>query len=158
MSSSTSAVGATKVVLVGEAPGRPMRPDEEPLMGRSALRIAGLAAITVAEYREQTERMNLFDQPQARWRVRDAEKAAAAILPRFDGRRVIMLGQRVAAAFDVADYVPFTWGWGVERGGRVRFDFAVIPHPSGRNRFWNTEENRALARIFLRQALQGGQG
>lgn len=36
--------------------------------------------------------------------------------------------------------------------------YAVLPHPSGVNRWWNEEENVARARDFLREAARAPGG
>ncbi len=143
------------VLLVGEAPGKVPVPPSERLTGPLGMRICALSAITMAEYRERTERLNLFDEPQPRWNRRLAAQSAAALWPRLFEGHTILLGSRVADAFGFGEMPLFEWiglGYKDKATGWV----AKIPHPSGRNRFWNDATNRAEAEAFLRQALQGG--
>jgi hypothetical protein len=64
------------------------------------------------------------------------------------GDRILLMGRQVANAFGLShDY--FEWFW-VSGGVKV----AVFPHPSGRNRFWNTREQTEQARTFLREFVE----
>jgi hypothetical protein len=74
-----------------------------------------------------------------------AEARAAADLLDLGGRRVILCGWRVAAALDFR--APAYLRWRDHRGARM----AVLPHPSGVNRWWNDPGNRRRARRFLRR-------
>lgn len=57
---------------------------------------------------------------------------------------VLVLGKRVARAFGLeVGYFEF-----VERNGRL---WAVIPHPSGVNHWWNDVGNRVRAMEFLEE-------
>lgn len=57
---------------------------------------------------------------------------------------VLLAGRKVAAAFGVGR-MPYL-EWFRLRGGMA----AVLPHPSGINRWWNDADNVARAREFLR--------
>lgn len=68
------------------------------------------------------------------------------------GRRVVLLGANVSRAFGVSfrklSEVVLSWhpvGEGLAA--------AVVPHPSGLNRWWNDPDNRVRARLFLRPVL-----
>jgi uracil-DNA glycosylase len=62
---------------------------------------------------------------------------------------VIHQGHRVAEAIG---YVHASVLAGCLRmgGGLSGRHVAVVPHPSGRNRYWNNPANRDAARVFLR--------
>ena len=111
---------------------------------------------------------NLLDEFPGRngkgtlWDPEKARGAAESCLERLRGRRVLFLGRRVAKAFGFGkeDLPPLSWRQavpegsvlGVRTGRRVRFArVAVIPHPSGINAWYNSEENRELASRFLRR-------
>lgn len=64
-----------------------------------------------------------------------------------------MCGRRVAAAFDHRDPALPYLRWSEEG---EPFRWAMLPHPSGVNRWWNEPENREAAREFLRQLLLEG--
>jgi len=119
--------------------------------------IAELAGIPLKDFLRRTDRFNVL----RRWPGGDGKgdifpKADASmgvlrlakILP---GRRVLFLGRRAAGAFRVSDDY-LTWAWrqvsliGISTG----FDAAILPHPSGVNRWWNEEANRDAARKVLK--------
>jgi len=92
---------------------------------------------------------NLFSQPQGKSGKGDAfpMKTARARAARFhfDSDVVMLLGKRVAAAFGAkTDYFE----WFDLRGSRA----AIVPHPSGINRWWNDPVNVERARAFWRAA------
>ncbi len=62
---------------------------------------------------------------------------------------VLLAGRRVAAAFGLR---KVTFFYPEFHRGRVVY---VIPHPSGRNQWWNTEENREQARTWFAWLLEG---
>lgn len=74
-----------------------------------------------------------------------ARKSAARMLPGLAGRPIVLLaGKRVAAAFGVRRLEYF-------REFRLGASpAAIIPHPSGVNRWWNDAGNRRRASLFLR--------
>jgi hypothetical protein len=63
--------------------------------------------------------------------------------------RILLMGRRVAAAFR-AELPYFEWTRLIESG----VDVAVFPHPSGRNRYWNSGERADAARAFLREMVE----
>lgn len=110
-------------------------------------RLCAHLGMTVEQYLGAFERTNLFDVAPARWRIADARQAAGLILTAFDSRTVIMLGARVAAAFNM-EHVPL-WGARAES----RRVFVRFPHPSGRCRVWNdrraVRRARGLASLYV---------
>lgn len=93
-----------------------------------------------------------------------ARRAALRLAPslrndvrRGRGRAVIFVGRGVAAAFGESTRCNATgrlyclgWHWS-EHG----FRYAILPHPSAVNRWWNDPKNVARARRFLRAAVAG---
>jgi uracil-DNA glycosylase len=140
-----------KLLLIGPALGRI---PGEPLAGRNGRRLAKLAGITPEEYLKRTERMNLLPY----WPGRHGEGdlmprrmlagAAFAMLHELEDRRVVMLGSSVAWAFRVHRVPLFRW---FEFKGAL---VMVMPHPSGRNRWWNDPAHVARARRALRQLFK----
>lgn len=139
-----------RVVLVGEAPARSagVLPPDMALTGYTGRRIARWAGVSDGRYMGTTERWNLLDEAPVSWPVALAKNRADNLEALTRGRRVILVGTRVAEAFGF-HWPPFTWGPPDELGGRL----AWIPHPSGRNRYYNDPANVALAEGFLRRAL-----
>lgn len=142
--------------------------DRQACAGVCGHRLAELAGASYREYVERTERFNVLPRwpgwernrrrgdrgKGSRFPVKEARRRASKLLDGFSDRRVLLLGRRVAAAFRVEASVPvLSW--------RRRFDpddghfwtFAVFPHPSRVNRWYNAEENRLRAGRFLRDAL-----
>lgn len=134
------------IILIGEAPG--LLNDHGPLEGAVGRRLAEYASLTMSEYLERTERHNLFDSPIEKWPREEAALHAGVVWSSLVGRRTILLGQRVADAFGIR-WRELSWAQLDDRGTEV----ALIPHPSGRNIWWNEAGNRAEARRFLREAF-----
>lgn len=123
--------------------------------------LAALAGITPMRFDELFECTNVLSEWPGRsdngkndvFPMDRAIPAAKALLPKLEGRKVVLLGQRVSAAFDVREPI-FQW---VSRGFAwrghddivtVTCHLAVSPHPSTANRWWNKPENRISARMF----------
>lgn len=134
-----------RLVIVGENPHRTSvahRPALS-LTGSSGRNLCAWAGWPWLTYLRRTERTNLFLDPQPTWDAEEARRRAEAMW--FGDRRVLLLGTRVARAFDADTWPIFEWrpllGWGAEA--------ARIPHPSGLNRAWNDVDVRTQAREFL---------
>lgn len=141
-----------KPVLVGQAPG-PNTDPHEPLhpypVHKSGGRLRELIGISVESYLEGFQRVNLIHKfpgqdkgGEDKCPRRLARNTANALRPLLVGRRVILVGRNVADAFGLST-IPF-YAWCTERGA----NFVVVPHPSGRNRMFNTPEAREEARVF----------
>ena len=78
----------------------------------------------------------------------EARVCAEMMLSELRGRRVVLLGSGVARAFGLR-CAPLVW---CVLGPA---EFAVLPHPSGVNLWWNKEENRRSARAFFSDLLIG---
>lgn len=133
------------ILMIGENPGLSGDP-EATLEGSVGKRLATYAGLDWRDYLDRTERRNLFPVYVDPWPRDEARDRAQRAFPYLIGRRTILLGQRVADAFE------FHWpllNW-VEVGGVT---VAIVPHPSGLNRWWNDADNRSQARRFLRQSF-----
>lgn len=137
-----------KPLIIGQAPGPNTNPNT-PLhpkhySGRVLCEAMGLQPY---DYLRLFERTNLLGHypgkkqgGEDRFPIAEARVAARALRPLFAGRQVILLGRNVADAFHGYGGVPFLhWHKHV----------AVIPHPSGRNRWWNDPTNQERVRDFL---------
>ena len=151
-----------KVIVIGQSPSR--NGSGGPLEGACGRRLAEAAGISMSTYLSRTTRMNLLDEwpgpsfPQHRAR----EAAREMYIDLTGGRRVIFLGLQVSAAFGVImpilEWKRVTF-W-VERGVVMAtpaepwrsnaVECAIVPHPSGLNRWWNDEANRRAAARFLK--------
>ena len=150
----THVITSMKVLLIGQAPGR--KGDAyRPLEGRVASKLAGLAGVSVEDWLDRTERMNLLDEFPGKagkgdiWNTELTRKKAEEVKPYLVDRTVLLLGRNVARAFGL---VKLSWMvWTEEFGARM----AVIPHPSGIVIWWNSLENREKVGIFLKGVLEG---
>lgn len=156
----TNPIATSKVVLIGEAPGPKSNP-AQPLCGypknMSGYRLCKMTGLTLAAYHRLYGRANLLSYypglawkkgTKARWPVVESRAAARAILPFLRGRRVIMLGRRVASAFEFPASLPFL-DWQYDYDAAI--EFACLPHPSGQNRWYKKPVNVAAAMKFMHE-------
>jgi uracil-DNA glycosylase len=152
-------VGAPRrPIIVGEAPSRLSDP-EIAFSGRSGTFLERAAGLKPGRLRGWFECVNLLrvwpgpcdGRRGSRFRGgRVARSRAAEIRDRAaaSGRPVLVAGRRAAAVFDIPQPVEYlTW----YRVGDV--PVAVIPHPSGVNKWWNEPANRARFAAFMAAVL-----
>ena len=90
-------------MIIGQAPGR--QGTGEPLSGKAGRRLAALCGLDLDAYLARFQRVNLLPVFPGkagkgdRFPLPPAREAARALLPTLEGRRVVLLGGRVAAAF-----------------------------------------------------------
>lgn len=151
-----------KPLLIGQAPG-PRTDPELPLFPvpktSASGRLQAMMGLTRGEYLKSFDRMNLLPYFPGKHKRDDkfpmtpAKLAAQVIKPLLAGRTVILVGRNVADAFQF-DTEFFDWvEWPVRRRCVVSRDngiarVAVVPHPSGRNHWYNKPEHRELASGF----------
>ena len=136
-----------KILLIGQAPGR--RGDStEPLQGRIGEKLTALFGLNEQQYLEQFDRMNVLDFWPGRsgkgdkFPIHDAKRMASNKSANLSGRRILFIGIATASAFGF-EYAPLKWR--KFNGGRA----AILPHPSGVNRWWNDPGNRKRASRFM---------
>lgn len=137
---------ALNVVFVGEAPSRNGNPDDPLGMGPgSGARLADLMGMEQVSFCQRFARFNLNRHHSSMFDVSEAKYNAQAII--WAGMRrgdiAVLLGRKVAAVFGLNLAPWFTWH---EKGGR---NLLVMPHPSGKNLWWNDEDNQQQARRVL---------
>lgn len=134
--------------FIGEAPSpSTTRFGSHPLVGETGHRLARWSGLSPSAFRAATRQANLFGLIQERWSNAAARAQAVEFtLRRQPGESVVLLGQRVAAAFEHRGE-PFVW----DEAGGVRW--ALVPHPSGLSHFWNDTANVRRAERFLRRLL-----
>lgn len=158
-----------KPLLIGQAPGPNTDPDYPlfPAPRTSAGgRLCELIGLSRGEYLSLFDRCNLLPYFPGRTQARDdsfpmapARLAAQVMRPLLRGRRVVIVGRKVADAFDLPKvdwFEPIQLRCGPRHaatGCSGLADVIVIPHPSGRNHWYNTELNRARARQALRALI-----
>ena len=142
----------TKLLIIGQAPGRA---PGVVLGGRCGARLAALAGISLDEFLERTDRMNLLDhwpgkagKGDAFVSQFDAREMAAAMMPMLAGRVVVLLGNGVSGAFGMRGSA-FTWTTLLDAKA-----VAWSPHPSGISRWWNDQKNVARAASFWSKTFE----
>lgn len=164
-----------KTLLVGEAPARSMAGKCVPAFSSaSGRRLGKLLGVDVTQ---EFATRNLLDYwpgsggkgsefhlPEAKLAARLLVKRLSLAKPNAE-LRIMLAGQRVAKAFRVRPEIEYLEWSSLYLGSLIslpaaafQFQFAVIPHPSGVNRWWNSEENTERARIFLSHELRGKSG
>lgn len=143
-----------RVLLIGQAPG-PNTDPELPLYPTSKTSTGGrlqeLMGISREEYLDLFDRINLLNEFPGRHR-RDAKIAAAAVRPLLHSRTVVLVGRNVAQSFGLdADFHDWM-EWPLNECGMCLV--SVIPHPSGRNHWYNDKSNRLAARRFWRDTIK----
>ncbi len=159
----TGARGRRRALLIGEDFGHAhdrYLSDRYALTGQSGERLASLAGLEFpGGYVRLFDRSNVVERPDD-WR--DPAKVATGVerltARMLDESRVILLGRRVAAAFDVVDLDMLEWRlWRVRVHGAMvtpGTQIARLPHPSGRNRWWNDQANTQRAQTFMRDTTE----
>lgn len=157
-------------LLIGQAPG-PNTDPEYPLYPAPKTsaggRLCDLMGITRGQYLKSFDRANLLPYFPGRTQARDdsfpmapARLAARVMRPLLRGRQVILVGRKVADAFGVPRvewFEEFPLHCGPRHAATECSGLAtaiVIPHPSGRNHWYNSETNRELARQHLTRLAQ----
>lgn len=117
--------------------------------GCTGHRIWKMLPMTQDEYLEAYERCNLVEGLE--WSTARARSAAGHMLARMHGRRSIVFGAAVRDVLGLKSLAPATWNrLGLGEASQV----ALLPHPSGRNLWYNVPRNRAKASRILLEALK----
>ena len=168
------AVLVSKVLLLGESPAAGTQHDPEswlaPGSSASADRLLKFTGYSEDEYLDTFTRDNLLHHlPKRSGKGRSfplsrAKRQVERIFRKrwWPNQHIVMLGRRVATAFEWyrwdkvvgpikhSDLEYLKWYRVMNRwGGTIRA--AVVPHPSGVNRWWNDANNRRRARKFFRE-------
>lgn len=156
-----------KPLLIGQAPGPNTNPDLPlfPVPKTSAGgRLQQMTRLTRGEYLARFDRINLlpyFPGKQKRddkFPMTPAKLAARVLKPLLAGRTVILVGRNVADAFEFPSEFHDWVDWPVRRPCIVTrcpglAHVAVIPHPSGRNHWYNKLENQEQSANFWEDFL-----
>lgn len=115
---------------------------------------SGLRMIDRAAYMKGFDRMNLLNSRE--WSAKDARASATELAPTLDGRRVVICGMKTAKTL-LRGLSDEQWGvWYECAGLEFKFDYCVIPHPSGRCREYNDlEMRREVGELLLKEYLRG---
>jgi uracil-DNA glycosylase len=164
--------------LVGQAPSRS---SALPFEGRSGRRVEALAGLEPGELGATLTLVNVLDRwpgknaygkgdafPRPRM-VRERACRIMGALAEAEVDRVVFAGRLVAVTFGMPAGTPYL-SWVAPAGGGdgdgawavpewmlphvwPSARFAVLPHPSGVNRWWNERANERRARRFLRELV-----
>ena len=152
-----------KPLLIGQAPGPNTDPDLPlyPLPSTSAGgRLCAMMGLSRVQYFTLLDRMNLLaffpgrHKRDDKFPVRDARIIAQSVRQLLKGRTVVMVGRCVAEAFDLPKQPFFEWceiqvGRRLPMSSRnVMVRTVIVPHPSGRNHWYNNPENRRRVSLF----------
>lgn len=144
------------LALVGEAPGPRTHSDLPlyPAPERSAAgRLCGMLGMGRAGYLRHFARANLLDRyPGPTYPVMEAREKAEEVASRLAPRPLILLGRGVAQAFRFPLGEHMVWHDYLLGSTLVRA--ATLPHPSGRNLFYNHPANRQLVGQWLREQVE----
>lgn len=118
----------------GNDPRYALYPEPEHSAGGRLCRL--IMGMDVRTYLRTFERRNLLQAP--RWSAPLARAAAARFLEEdlAQPAKVILFGRKVFDAFDGAGAFVRD-GWQAWEPFTTRFEFLILPHPSGLSRAWN---------------------
>lgn len=139
-----------KMVFIGQQPNSyddqgtalPFNP------GTSGKMLVQMMGVTNEAFAQNFVRMNVsaHHEPEG-FSPAYSQYCAKNFLPLLEGRRVVLLGPAVAEAFDI-ERKSYDWCSWFDHPTEHAL-FAVIPHPSGRNRLYNNPEIHEMVRSFL---------
>ncbi len=124
-----------QILLLGEAPARGTTApfSNECVSGKRFRELVG-------DHFNRLKCANLFTRPTS-WDLERFRRQASRVV--LDAEIILLAGKRLANAFGIRNVAYFE---PCMLQGRIAY---VIPHPSGRNRFWNNEFNRFRAERFF---------
>lgn len=146
-----------RLLVIGEAPGPntdPRHPVGPLPLSSAGGRLCAMMGLTSREYLRRVDRINLLPvYPGGSWSVIVARAAADNLRCSglFRGRNVILLGRRVQEAFYGNATMPPYCQMGLSGRGQCMIGF--IPHPSGRNLWYNDKKNMKKVKKFLKEVL-----
>lgn len=144
------------LILIGQAPNQ-HGDERHALEGCLGDKLACLFGCQPDEYLRLTQRFNVLPGWMGkagngdRFPVGLARQNARRMRYSLGGCRVLFVGVATAAAFGVG---PPILRWGqhrVAKDNSEAFRAAVLPHPSGINRWWNDRQHRRAAQRFMQR-------
>jgi hypothetical protein len=145
------------LLLIGQAPSKSGNPDR-PLEGRTAVTLAMLFGCGIDEYLCGTQRYNVLPGWVGKHGKGDlfpmdlAKRNARRMRYSFGDCHVLFIGIATARMFDVRHKIMRWKRVKIADAQCGSFYAAIIPHPSGINRWWNDKDNVAAAKQFLRRS------
>ncbi len=152
--------GISNALIIGQAPAQHDDPSQ-PITGRTGRKLASLMDMSFEEYQCTFDRANLLDEWPGRrnmgvgdaFPLEEVRRSAYSLWSTYLGVTscqydwVLLLGRAVENAFGGRKPMPWMkWELIMPQAMKV----AVLPHPSGVNRWWNETANKRAAKRFLR--------
>lgn len=100
------------------------------------------------EYVTSFDRRNLVTG--TKFTAERARRGAQELLPRLTDYHVVLLGSDTVRAFGLVSAPALVW----QAGGGPWARWCRMPHPSGRNLWFNDEVNRLAAGLLLEELFQ----
>lgn len=155
-----------KTLIVGEAPARG-RDNDPPFSSRSGQRISEMLGQPIHDIFDVANLLDYWpgsESKGSRFPVREASVWAEFLVRNDKHERIILAGGRVAKAFKTRPELKVLewaslWKYTLMPvpDARRAVMVAILPHPSGVNRWYNDPDNRAAAERFLkREAARNG--
>ena len=150
----------SRIILVTHAPTK----GGKPLDGASGRRLAALAGMDHMVFVNHFDFTTLLDAPwpslprgmdpdardvATRQRIATEQAQAAALRPSLAGRKVVLLGREVAAAFRLAKGTHYEWFQVVELEPGIE----ASVFPGGVATWWNDAEIAERARLFAQRLV-----
>lgn len=135
-----------QIVMIGEAPS-PTSDPSDPFAGRPLRWLSWILKLSEEEVRSRMSFVNLLDRyPGRRFPIAEGRLAAEKLAIPKRGTW-LLAGRAVGLCFGRRRSEMFRWFYLSD----VRA--AVVPHPSGLNRWWNDPANRERYAEFIRTVL-----
>lgn len=115
----------------------------------TGIRLLRLSGMNENDYAAKFERMNLVNERE--WILSRAQEEARKLLPKLNGRTVVVLGWSVWKVLCLPNANCLERVHVKDSYHRKGINFYLIPHPSGRNLWYNDLSNRTRVRRFLRR-------
>ena len=163
----------SKPLLIGQAPPpsfedrphSPLYPYPSTGTGGRLAKLMNLDALTYLKTFQRINLLRVFPGGRRRpggtrvdhWPKAEARRAADLIAPLLGDKQVILVGRNVARAFGLQLRGWHEWSSYVVSyppDQPVHFQVAVIPHPSGLNRWYQDSSNVAMATDFWARFLE----
>jgi uracil-DNA glycosylase len=141
-----------EILILGDAPG-PNTDPRDPLFPHTttgaAAHLATLMGLDREAYIARTRRLNVNHDGNQPLSKAEASDRLVGILDRVSpGSLIIMIGRAAAGRHNQTARLP--WGEPIDFNGS---QLLVIPHTSGRNRYWNDPLNKQKISQILREEI-----
>lgn len=147
---------------MGQAPSRETD-GLPPFVGKCGEFLSKLMGSTHEQMLLDHEFYNVFDRWPGKglggdlFPIPEARRAAKKLVEKLRGRTVVLLGANVARAFNCKKFEYFCWYSYRDPANVAKVvipHLTVVPHPSQRNRIWNSVEARSAASRFLVELVE----